>query len=316
MTKPKILILDNVHPRMIKSLETKFQVDININCNEDELKSLLPGYIGLVLRSRLHFSRAVIDAATDLIFIGRVGAGMESIDVEYAESKGIRCLNSPEGNRDAVAEHAMGMLLSLLNNLKRADAEVREGIWNREANRGRELKHMVVGILGFGNMGASFAERLRGFGCEIIAYDKNKSGYAPDFVHEVPKREIFKRADVVSLHIPLDDSNYYLADETWFEAFEKPIVLINTARGPVVKTTALIQALESGKVLATALDVLEYEETSFEQTKQLTEIPDFMNLAGKDNVLFSPHIAGWTVESKVKLADFLANKILKLNTML
>jgi D-3-phosphoglycerate dehydrogenase len=272
----------------------------------------LPGYTGVILRSRLSFTRDVIDAATDLKFIGRVGAGMESIDVAYAESKGIHCLNSPEGNRDAVAEHALGMLLNLSNNLNRADRQVRQGIWEREANRGWEIKGKTLGIIGFGNMGAAFAQRLQGFDCKLIAYDKNKTNYAPSYVKEVSKADIFAQADIVSLHIPLDEDNFYLADENWFASFEKPIVLINTARGPVVKTAALLEALDSGKVIAAGLDVLEYEESSFERTKQLTEIPDFLNLAQRENVIFSPHIAGWTVESKTKLADFLVEKILDL----
>jgi D-3-phosphoglycerate dehydrogenase len=312
MTKPKILILDNVHPRMKDALAERFQIDENLSCQMDELMHILPGYTGVILRSRLSFTRDVIDAATDLKFIGRVGAGMESIDVAYAESKGIRCLNSPEGNRDAVAEHALGMLLNLSNNLNRADRQVRQGIWEREANRGWEIKGKTLGIIGFGNMGAAFAQRLQGFDCKLIAYDKNKTNYAPSYVKEVSKADIFAQADIVSLHIPLDEDNFYLVDENWFASFEKPIVLINTARGPVVKTAALLEALDSGKVIAAGLDVLEYEESSFERTKQLTEIPDFLNLAQRENVIFSPHIAGWTVESKTKLADFLVEKILDL----
>lgn len=309
MTKPKILILDNVHPRMKDALAERFQIDENLSCQVDELVQILPGYTGVILRSRLSFTRKVIDAATDLKFIGRVGAGMESIDVAYAESKGIRCLNSPEGNRDAVAEHALGMLLNLSNKLNKADRQVRQGIWEREANRGWEVKGKTLGIIGFGNMGAAFAQRLQGFDCKLIAYDKNKTNYAPAYVEEVSKADVFAQADIVSLHIPLDDDNFYLADENWFASFEKPIVLINTARGPVVKTAALLDALDSGKVIAAGLDVLEYEESSFERTKQLTEIPDFLNLAQRENVIFSPHIAGWTVESKIKLADFLVEKI-------
>ncbi|MEA1873351.1 MAG: NAD(P)-dependent oxidoreductase, partial [Bacteroidota bacterium] len=215
----------------------------------------------------------------------------------------------PEGNRDAVAEHALGMLLNLSNNLNRADRQVRQGIWEREANRGWEIKGKTIGIIGFGNMGSAFAQRLQGFDCKLIAYDKNKTNYTPSYVEEVSKAEIFAQADVVSLHIPLDDDNYYLVNEEWFASFEKPIVLINTARGPVVKTAALLEALDTGKVFAAGLDVLEYEESSFERTKQLTEIIDFVNLAQRNNVLFSPHIAGWTVESKIKLADFLVKKI-------
>ncbi|MFO7878564.1 MAG: NAD(P)-dependent oxidoreductase [Bacteroidales bacterium] len=266
---------------------------------------------GLIIRSRLTFDRELIDAAPDLRFIARVGAGMESIEVKYAESKGIFCLNSPEGNRDAVAEHAMGMLLGLKNHLCRADKQVRQGDWQREVNRGTELKGKTVGIIGFGNMGSAFAERLQGFSCRVLAYDKYKTRYAPAGISESSMEEIFSEADVVSLHIPLHKKNKHLCNEAWFNAFDKPIVLINTARGPVVKTDALLGAMEAGKVVAAGLDVLEYEESSFEKTQKLTDIATFKQLAARDDVLFSPHVAGWTAESKEKLAYCLIEKILR-----
>ena len=311
MMKRKVLILDTVHPQLKERLTPHFELVENTDCTAEELKQMLPQFYGIVLRSRITLDRELIDAGKDLRFIARVGAGMESIDVLYAESKGIFCLNSPEGNRDAVAEHALGMLLSLANNLNRADRQVRQGIWQREKNRGWEIKGKTVGIIGFGNMGSAFARRLTGFDCRVIAYDKNLKNYAPSYVTEVTKDEFFKQAEVVSLHIPLDEENYYLADESWFDAFDHPIVLLNTARGPVVKTSALLSALNSGKVIAAGLDVLEYEESSFETTEHLTDIPDFRSLAGMDNVIFSPHIGGWTRESKLKLADFLVDKILR-----
>lgn len=308
--KKIIYILDNVHPLFYEKLDDKFELIKDFSSDKNSLKEILKNAFGVIIRSRIVFDKKLIDSASNLKFIARVGAGMESIDVEYAESKGIKCLNSPEGNRDAVAEHTMGILLSLLNNFNRADREVRKGKWKREANRGIELKEKTVGIIGFGNMGAAFAERLRGFSCKIIAYDKNKENYAPDFVQECNEKEIFEKSDIVSLHIPLDEDNYYLADEKWFDSFKKPVILINTSRGPVVKTSALLSAIKKGKISAAGLDVLEYEESSFEKTKNLTEIEDFKSLSEFDNVIFTPHIAGWTKESKYKLANILIEKIL------
>jgi D-3-phosphoglycerate dehydrogenase len=309
--KRKIYILDTVHPLMHDMLKGKFELIENYKCTFEELKVILPEAFGVILRSRIVFNSELIDAAKNLKFIARVGAGMESIDVKHAESKGIACLNSPEGNCDAVAEHAIGLLLTLQNNLNRADRQVRQGIWQREANRGIEIKGKCVGILGYGNMGRAFSERLVGFGCRIISYDKNKTNYAPDFVEEVDKETFFKESEIVSLHIPLDDDNYYLIDEKWFSKFEHSIVLINTARGLILRIADLLKALESGKVVAAGLDVLEYEESSFEKTKNLIDIADFRKLATMENVIFTPHIGGWTVESKVKLATVLADKILQ-----
>jgi len=309
--KKKLYILDEVHPMFYEKLGSRFEIVDDFTSDRKSIAKKITDAYGLIIRSRLTFDKELIDAAPHLRFIARVGAGMESIDVKHAESKGIFCLNSPEGNRDAVAEHAMGLLLSLKNHLCRADKQVRHGDWLREINRGTELKGKTVGIIGYGNMGSAFAERLQGFSCRVLAYDKYKSRYAPAGIRECSKQDIFREADVVSLHIPLDDHNHHLCDEYWFDAFDKPIVLINTARGPVVKTDALLSAMENGKVVAAGLDVLEYEESSFENTKTLTEIETFKMLAARDDVIFSPHVAGWTVESKIKLADYLIEKILR-----
>ncbi|MEA3449132.1 MAG: NAD(P)-dependent oxidoreductase [Bacteroidota bacterium] len=311
--KPKVYILDSVHPLFKARLAHKFDIQEDFSSGRDTLTNNLSDAHGVIIRSRIQFDKAMIDAAPQLQFLARVGAGMESIDVDYAEKKGIHCLNSPEGNRDAVAEHTMGMLLNLLNHLNRCDRQVRNGVWQREENRGMELKKKTVGIIGFGNMGSEFAARLQGFSCKVLAYDKYKTDYAPDAVTECDMDTIFRDADVVSLHIPLDEKNFYLADESWFNAFHKPIVLLNTSRGHVVKTSALVDALKNGKVQAAGLDVIEYEEHSFESTKNLTEHADFKALAVMDNVLFSPHIAGWTAESKIKLAEVLIEKIVSLH---
>ncbi|MFW5805116.1 MAG: NAD(P)-dependent oxidoreductase [Bacteroidales bacterium] len=308
----KIYILDKVHPLFKEKLAGKFTIREDFSSNPDQLKIKLNDAHGVIIRSRIQFDKAMIDAVPQLQFIARVGSGMESIDVDYAGKKGIHCLNSPEGNRDAVAEHTMGMLLNLLDHLNRCDSEVRDGVWQREKNRGTELKSKTIGIVGFGNMGCALAERLQGFSCKVLAYDKYKTNYALGHVTECNMERIFRDADVVSLHIPLDEKNVYMADENWFNAFHKPIVLLNTSRGPVVKTSALVQALKNGKVQAAGLDVLEYEESSFERTSNLTDIDDFKALAAMDNVLFSPHVAGWTTESKIKLAEVLIEKILSL----
>src|SRR5690554_4763743 len=235
---------------------------------------------------------------------------MKNIETELAAARNIRCFNSPEGNRDAVAEHAISMLLALFNQLIQADAEVRKGEWNREKNRGIELKGKTVGILGYGFMGEAFAQRLQGFGVNIIAYDKYKSGFGNDFVQEVDLPTLFERTDVLSIHLPLTEETTFMVDDDFINRFKKPIYLINTARGKNVKTNDLVTALKSGRVLGACLDVLEYEKTSFESLKA-EELPEaFQYLKSSNKVILSPHVAGWTHESYVKLSSVLAEKIL------
>jgi D-3-phosphoglycerate dehydrogenase len=277
--------------------------------NSDDCKHIIGDYFGAVIRSKITFDADMLSAATQLRFIARVGAGMESIDVEYAKSKGIVCFNSPEGNRDAVAEHALGMLLNLLNNLNRADAEVRKGIWRREANRGIEIKGKTIGIIGYGNMGGAFAQRLKGFGCNVLAYDKYKTGFSDEFVTECDMETIFAEINILSLHVPLTAETRYLVNEEYIRKFRNNIWLINTSRGPVVNTASLVEALKSGKVSGAALDVLEYEKTSFEAMDAEAFPEPLKQLVSFENVILSPHIAGWTVESKYKLAKVLADKI-------
>ncbi|MEX2379901.1 MAG: NAD(P)-dependent oxidoreductase, partial [Vicingaceae bacterium] len=267
-------------------------------------------YEGAVIRSKFKFDREVFDVAPHLKWIARSGAGMENIDTELAEKRGVKCFNSPEGNRDAVAEHSIGMLLTLFNQLIQADAEVRMGEWNREKNRGIELKGKTVGILGYGFMGGAFAKRLKGFDVNVIAYDKYKSGFGNDFVQEVDLPTLFDQSDVLSLHLPLTEETTFMVNANFINRFKKPIYLINTARGKNVKTADLVTALKSGRVLGACLDVLEYEKTSFEslKTDELTE--DFQYLRTSNKVILSPHVAGWTQESYVKLSTVLAEKIL------
>ena len=307
----KVLIIDDVHAIITDGLKNAgFEVVDATGWNREQIISEVGDAFGIVLRSRINIDREFVDAAKSLRYVARVGAGMETIDVEYCEAKGIRCLNSPEGNRDAVGEHTVGMLLSLLNNLNRADRQVKAGEWKREMNRGRELGFRTVGIIGYGNMGSSFARKLSGFGCKVLAYDKYKTNYSDAYAEEVSLDEIFANADVLSLHVPLTAETKYMVDAEFIARFKNPFVLLNASRGPVVKISALVDALKSGKVVATGLDVIEYEETSFEATKKMTDNPDFRYLAQCDNVIMSPHIAGWTVESKIKLAQVLLDKIL------
>jgi D-3-phosphoglycerate dehydrogenase / 2-oxoglutarate reductase len=311
MTK-QILLIDTVHPVLTKKLENAgFVIIDKTKADKKEITNLIHKYHGAILRSRIIFDKKIIDKANKLEFIARVGAGMESIDTEYAKSKGISCFNSPEGNRDAVAEHCLGMLLSLSNNLIRANSQVKSGKWLREENRGFEIKGKTIAIIGYGNMGSAFAERLRGFGCNIIAYDKYKTNFGNDYVAECNMDKVFNECDILSLHVPLTEETSFLVNTTCINKFKKDIVLINSSRGQVVKTTDLLNGLEKGKIKGACLDVLEYEDTSFEYTKKLTDIPEFRKLSAMENVIMSPHIAGWTFESKFKLSDILADKIIK-----
>lgn len=306
-----VLVTDKTHPILCEKLQAAgYHCDVQADLSYNELLAIVNNYDALVVRSKVEIDRNFLDNTHSLKCIGRVGAGMETIDVDYAEQKGIKCLNSPEGNRDAVGEHALGMLLTLFNNMLRANNEIRSGLWKREANRGLEIKGKTIGIIGFGNMGSSFAKRLRGFECNIISYDKYKKNYAPDYVEEVSLEELFNRADVVSFHVPLTDETHYMADAAFFNSFTKPIYLINTARGAVVKTVDLVSAMQMGKVLGVALDVIEYENMSKDGLDLESLTPDFKYLLQADNAVLTPHIGGWTVESKYKLADVLADKII------
>lgn len=308
----KVLIVDTVHPILIEKLEEKgVQVHYDPHIKTEEAINSLPEYEGLIIRSKFKVTSEILSKAKKLRFIGRVGAGMENINTVLAQNKGIICLNSPEGNRDAVGEQALGMLLSLLNHLNQANHEVRQGIWNREKNRGSELKNLTVGLIGYGNMGSAFAEKLTGLGCRIMAYDKYKFGFANDTVSEVTPEQLFEESDVVSLHVPLTEETHYMAGHSFVKKFRKPIILINTARGPIVHTKEIVEELKSGSVKAAALDVLEFEKSSFEELHQSDELPEyFRELAKMQNVILTPHIAGWTHESNRKLSEIIANKII------
>jgi len=309
----KVLFVDSTHTRLPEMLNhAGFDVDYNPKkITLDNIKDIIPIYDGLIIRSKIKIDKTIIDVATKLKFIGRVGAGLENIDIEYAEQKGIKCFNSPEGNRDAVGEQALGMLLSLFNNIIRADSEIRKGKWIREGNRGVEIKGKTVGILGYGNMGGAFAQRLKGFEANVIAYDKYKSNYSNEFVREKSLEELFEHTDILSLHIPLTDETKFMVNDDFINRFNKDIYIVNTARGKVVKTEELVKNMKTGKVLGAALDVLEYEQTSFENLHSGDELPDaFQFLINCDKVVLTPHVAGWTHESNIKLSEYLADKII------
>ncbi|HOI31982.1 MAG: NAD(P)-dependent oxidoreductase [Bacteroidales bacterium] len=310
----KVLFIDTAHPVLQDRLEAQgFVCEAFEQKNPEFYQRIAHQYVGFVVRSKIPLDETILPLATQLKFIARVGAGMENIDVDLAEKLGIVCLNAPEGNRDAVGEHAIGMLLALFNKLAQVDQEVRQGIWRRAENRGTEIKGKTIGLIGYGNTGSVTARKLSGFEAEILAYDKYKSGFSNSFVKEAAMEEIFERADIVSLHIPLTPETDYLVNQTFLSHFKKPVVLINTSRGRNVNTADLIAALKSGKVTGACLDVLEFEKFSFEDL-QADALPDaFRELLAMPRVLLSPHIAGWTNESHYKLSAVLADKIKDLN---
>ena len=315
----KILHIDSNHPLLWEQLEQAgFHNEADFTSSKSEIETKIQNYHGIVIRSRFKIDREFIDKATNLKFIARVGAGLESIDCDYARSKKIHLIAAPEGNRNAVGEHALGMLLSLMNKLNRADKLVREGKWIREGNRGYELEGKTVGLIGYGNMGKSFAKKLRGFDVEVLCYD-----ILPDVGDENAKQvllqELQQKADVLSLHIPWTPETDKMINTNFINAFAKPFWFINTSRGKNVVTDDLVTALQTGKVIGAGLDVLEYEKLSFENlflsspAEAGSEKPKaFEYLLQSENVILTPHIAGWTFESHQKLAQVIVDKIKKL----
>ncbi len=305
----KILHLDTNHPLLWEQLEKAgFINEADYTSTKEEVESKIENYHGIVIRSRFKIDKIFIDKAKNLQFIARVGAGLESIDCEYAESKNITLIAAPEGNASAVGEHALGMLLSLFNKLNNADKEVKSGQWNRESNRGTELDGKTVGIIGYGNMGKSFAKKLRGFDVEVLCCDI-LSNVGDSNAKQVGLQELQQKADVLSLHIPWTPETDKMVNTTFINKFSKPFWLINTARGKSVVTTDLVTALQSAKILGAGLDVLEYEKLSFETLFEGEKPEAFDYLLQAKNVILTPHIAGWTIESKEKLAQVIVNKI-------
>ena len=306
----KILHLDSNHSLLINQLnDLGYQNDEDYTSSKEEVIAKIHNYDGFIIRSRFSIDKAFLDKATNLKFIGRVGAGLENIDCDYAESLNIELIAAPEGNRNAVGEHSLGMLLSLFNKLNKADKEVRNGKWLREENRGIELDGRTVGLIGYGNMGKSFAKKLRGFDVEVLCYDI-KPNVGDANCKQVSLEELQEKSDVLSLHIPQTALTQNMINADLINGFKKSFWLINTARGKSVVTKDLVSALKNGKILGAGLDVLEYEKASFENLFSDDKMPEaFQYLINSENVLLSPHVAGWTVESKERLAQTIADKI-------
>ena len=308
----RILHIDGNHPLLKNQLEAAgFLNEDDFSSTKKEIEAKIADYDGIVIRSRFNIDKEFIDKAVRLKFIARVGAGLESIDCDYASTKGIALIAAPEGNRNAVAEHALGMILSLFNNLNRANTEVKSGKWNRESNRGHELDGKTVGIIGYGNMGKAFAKKLRGFDVTVLCYDILPN-MGDTNAKQVSLKELQAQTNVLSLHIPWTPETDKMINTSFINAFAKPFWLINTARGKSVVTADLAKALHEKKILGAGLDVLEYEKLSFESFTD-SQIPEALqSLIEAENVILSPHIAGWTFESHAKLAQTIVDKILKL----
>lgn len=306
----KILHLDSNNPILMDQLQQLgFTNHEDFISSKQEIEAKIHEYQGIVIRSRFKIDKTFLDKAVNLEFIARVGAGLESIDCDYALSRNLTLIAAPEGNANAVGEHALGMLLSLFNNLNAADAEINAGNWNRESNRGHEIEGKIIGIIGYGNMGKSFAKKLQGFDCEVIFYDI-LDNIADANAKQVTLKELKHKADVVSLHIPWTVETDKMVNENFINSFAKPFWLINTSRGKNVVTSDLVAALKSGKIIGAGLDVLEYEKLSFENLLTNDDVPEALNyLLQAKNVIMSPHIAGWTFESHKKLAQVIVDKI-------
>ena len=306
----KILHLDANHPLLIEQLNALgYTNHEDFTSPKDVIQQKINQYDGFIIRSRFSIDASFLDAATNLKFIGRVGAGLENIDCDYAESKGVTLIAAPEGNRNAVGEHSLAMLLSLFNKLNTADKEVREGKWLREDNRGLELDGKTVGLIGYGNMGKAFAKKLRGFDVTVLCYDL-KPNMGDKNATQVSLAELQEKADVLSLHTPETATTIKMVNSDLINGFAKPFWLINTARGKSVVTSDLVSALKSGQILGAGLDVLEYEKSSFENLFSDNNMPEaFKYLIQSDQVILSPHVAGWTIESKEKLAQTIVDKI-------
>jgi D-3-phosphoglycerate dehydrogenase len=311
MDTKKCLIIDAMHSSLFPMLkEIGWQPDYRPDITRNELRQLHLGYAGLIVRSKTTIDRDLLGDRPTLKFIGRAGAGVDNLDLEYLRQKNIAVLHAAEGNRDAVGEFTVGLLLSLLRNIPRADAEVKNGIWEREKNRGEELMEKTVSLVGYGNMGQAFAKRLSGFGCKVLAYDKYKNGFETDYCREVSMEDVYQETDILSLHIPLTEETRGMITQSYLQRFKKNIILINTARGEIIPLGDLVAALENGKVRGVALDVLENEKINKLTPEQQQS---FNSLKTKSNVIFTPHIAGWTYESHFKINVALTEKIKMLN---
>jgi len=302
----KILFIDTVHPFLKKELEkNNHECESAFDLNKIQIESIIEKYNGVIIRSKFIIDENFINKATNLKFIARAGSGLENINVDFAKKQKIKCYNASEGNRQAVAEHALGMILSLFNNISQADREVRSGNWNRESNRGTELSGKTIAIIGYGNNGSAFCKLIQGFGVNILTYDK----YLVDYPFKSSMKYIFENADILSIHTPLTEETSYLLNDKYINNFKKNIYIINTARGKCVNTEHLVKSLKSGKIQGACLDVLEYENISFENLKKDSLEENLEYLTNSSKVILSPHIAGWTHESNLKIAKILFQKI-------
>ncbi|RZK52325.1 MAG: phosphoglycerate dehydrogenase [Pedobacter sp.] len=301
----KILIIDDLHPVFKeRAIALGFEVDDKPLITRAETLAVIKDYVGIAVRTKFRIDKELFDVASNLKFVARAGAGLDNIDVAIANERNIQLINAPEGNRDAVGEHAIGLLLALMNNFRNADNEIRNGVWDREGNRGYELKGKTVGIVGYGFMGQKMARKLAGFEVNVIAYDKYKTGFGNEFAREVSMEEIVKHSDVLSLHIPLTKETRQMVNEEYFYHFKKPIFFINTARGEIVNTSAVLANIKNGKILGAGLDVLETEKFPI-----LGEQPWFDELKANGKVILTPHVGGWTFDSYRKISEVLAEKL-------
>lgn len=310
-TQHRVVFLDTVHEILEQRLTAHGLVCVDGTAwSLTDCATRLQDATGIVIRSRFPMNAQLLDCAPNLQFIARSGAGMENIDEAYCAGRGIQLFNAPEGNRNAVGEHALGMLLSLMNKLHTSHQEIRNGKWDRAGNRGIELDGKTVGIIGYGNNGRAFAKKLRGFDVKVLVYDKYKSGFGDDFVIEATLEAVLRKSDVISFHIPQNEETVYFADQEFFDGLGKSVFLLNLSRGKIVETAALVRAIDSGRVLGAGLDVNEFEQSSFESFFDggMPEGLDY--LLRSDKVLMTPHVGGWTNESYFKLSDVLADKII------
>jgi D-3-phosphoglycerate dehydrogenase / 2-oxoglutarate reductase len=309
--KLKVLFIDSTHPLLPEKLSAA-----GMDCNyrpeisRKLVEKTIHLYDGIIIRSKFPLNRELLSRAIKLKFIGRVGSGLENIDVDYATSNNIACFNSPEGHRDATGEHAAGMLLALVNNICKANCEVKAGQWFREVNRGMEILGKTIGIIGYGNTGKTFARCLSGFGCRLLAYDKYKFDYSDQYVTESDMNELFDECDILSINVPLTSETKYLVNHEFLNRFKKDIFIVNVSRGAVINTADLVACLKTGKVKGAALDVLEYEKTNFEELHRKNLPEDYLFLLEHQRVILTPHIAGWTHESNSRLAEIIADKII------
>jgi D-3-phosphoglycerate dehydrogenase len=301
-----ILICDTLHQRFLEDLTFQYHIDYRPGITYTEVCEIISKYEVLIIRTGISADRNLIERGDNLKIIARAGSGLDNIDVSFAEMNGIVCVNCPEANRDAVAEQAIGMLLSLTSNIVKSDREVRHHLWDREGNRGIEIGKKTVGIIGYGNTGSALARKLSGFGCKILAYDKYLSGFGSETVQECQMQSVFNEADILSFHIPLNEETEQMVNETYLNQFRKPFYLLNLSRGKIMVLNAILNAMDTGAILGFATDVLENENL---RALTVDQRRDFDNLVERDNVIITPHIGGWSTESYEKISIILAKKI-------